>query len=89
MLGNETLAVGPDAASENHFPVVRFDREVVDVERVVRREVFAHQAAQLAVAQVLEVIQIFEIARHGFTRFCGDPRRRSATAARTTETSRG
>ena len=59
------------------LPSFDFDGDVVDVERVVRREVLAHQAAQLVVAQVLEVVKIFEIARHGFTRFCRDPWRRS------------
>ena len=31
-------------------------------------EMLAHQPAQLVVAQIVEVVDIFEIARHGFTR---------------------
>jgi hypothetical protein len=70
VLGDQSLAVRPNSAVEDDEPVACLHGEVVDVERVVSGEMLAHQAAKLVVAQVVDVVQVFEIARHGSRPCC-------------------
>ena len=65
MLGNPPFLVGADAAVENHPLLLDANADVVDVERVVGGEVVADDLAQLVVAQVVQIVDVFEIAGHG------------------------
>src|SRR6185437_9072433 len=65
VFGHQTLSIGTDASSENHQAILDVHCEVVDVEAIVRFEPLAHQTAKLVVAQIVEAMEIFKIARHG------------------------
>jgi len=71
VIGDPTLAFGAHAARQGDRPVVDLDADVVDVEPVVRREVVADHAAQLAIVQVFDVVEVLEVACHLYRRAKG------------------
>jgi hypothetical protein len=68
MLGDGALALGAHSALEDDGALFDSDRQVVYVQPLVPSEVFEDDAPELAVAQVVQLVQVFEIARHGSPR---------------------
>src|ERR1051326_78916 len=77
---DSTLLVRADPPIENNVALVHVDGEVVDVERAVRRKVLAHQSSELVVAQVIDVVNVFEVAGHVI--LAAPPDRRTARVDR-------
>ena len=71
VIGDATLAFRADAAAQRHHAVLDLDGDVVDVETVVRREMLADHAAKFAIVQLLDVVDVFEVARHLYRRAKG------------------
>src|SRR3954465_1932251 len=85
VLRDQLLAIRADASAKNDDAVIDADRDVIDVDGVVRLQMLADESAELVVAEVIEVVNVFEVARHEVT--CSVPRR--DVVARTGTTGRG
>src|SRR5436190_2610712 len=65
VLRDATLLVGTDATLENDVTTLHLNREIIDVERAIGSEMLANEPTQLVVAQVVDVMNVFEVAGHG------------------------
>jgi hypothetical protein len=77
VFGDAALLIRSNAAFQDNRASLDANHQIVDVDGVVRRQVLPDEITQLGVAQVVEVVEVFEIARHGslaFTVFLGTKR---------------
>src|SRR5687768_3737532 len=68
--GNAPLALGADSSTEMNRSGLHGHLDVIDVESPMLGESFTNETSQLLVAQVLDVINVLEVARHLSPRGC-------------------
>ncbi len=64
VIGDPPLAFRADSPRQRDRAVLDSHEDVVDVEPVVLRQPFAHEIADLAIVELVEVLDVFVVARH-------------------------
>jgi len=64
VVGDAALPLRSHASREGYRSILDGDDDVVDVEAVVRRQPLAHEIADLAIVELIKVLQVLVVARH-------------------------
>src|SRR5204863_9358212 len=67
VLRDPTLFVRADSPFEPHEPVAHVYGQVINIERAVRCQMLPHEPSQLVITQIIDVVDVFEVASHGST----------------------